>query len=194
MLEAAGPVVGGSTNTLPADADNPIGTSHTVTATVLTGPFPVDGESVVFTVTGANPTSGSAITNSAGVATFTYTGALPGNDTITAFPDLDGDGVQDADETAVDTATKEWINLPPVCSAVVLDITTLWPPNHKLRTITASGATDPDIGGAVTLVIDGITQDEPVNGARRRQHRTRCLPDGSSVAAGAHPKGARGSA
>jgi hypothetical protein len=208
LLEAAGPVVGGSTNTLvlriedlgdsildsavfldklrfvftggnctpgaqpvapvltltPEDADNPIGTSHTVTATVLTGPFPVDGESVVFTVTGANPTSGSAMTNSAGVATFTYTGTLPGNDTITAFLDLDGDGVQDPDETAMDTATKEWINLPPVCSAVVLDITTLWPPNHKLRTITASGATDPDIGGGVTLVIDGITQDEPVNG------------------------------
>jgi hypothetical protein len=43
-------------------------------------------------------------------------------------------------------------------------VTTLWPPNHKLRKITASGATDPDIGGTVTLVIDGIRQDEPVNG------------------------------
>jgi hypothetical protein len=208
LLEAAGPVVGGSTNTLvlriedlgdsildsavfldklrfvftddncepgaqqvepvltltPADADNPIGTAHTVTATVLTGPFPVDGEDVVFTVTGANPTSGSDVTDSAGVATFTYTGTVPGLDTITAFLDLDGDGVQDANETVMDTATKEWINLPPVCSAVVLDVTRLWPPNHKLRTITASGATDPDIGGTVTLVIDAITQDEPVNG------------------------------
>jgi hypothetical protein len=208
LLEAAGPVVGGSTNTLvlriedqgdsildsavfldklrfvftddncapgaqqvepvltltPEDADNPIGTSHTVTATVLTGPFPVDGEDVVFTVTGANPTSGSAVTDLAGVATFTYTGTNPGVDTITAFLDLDGDGVQDPDETAMDTATKEWINAPPECSAVVLDITTLWPPNHKLHTVTASGAVDPDIGGSVTLVIDAITQDEPVNG------------------------------
>ena len=208
LLEAAGPVVGGTMNTLvlriedlgdsildsavfldklrflftggkctpgaqqlapvltltPDDADNPIGTSHTVTATVLTGPFPVDGESVVFTVTGANPTSGSAVTNAAGEATFTYTGTVPGLDTITAFLDEDGDGVQDADETVMDTATKEWINAPPVCSNVVLDVTTLWPPNHKLRTITASGATDPDIGGTVTLVIDGITQDEPLNG------------------------------
>ena len=207
LLEAAGPVVGGSTNTLvlriqdlgdsildsavfldrlrfvftddncepgaqqveptltltPADADNPIGTSHTVTATALTGPFPIDGENVVFTVMGANPTSGSAVTNSAGVATFTYMGTVPGLDTITAFLDEDGDGVQDPDETAMDTATKEWINLPPVCSDVVLDVTSLWPPNHELRTITASGATDPDIGGTVTLVIDGITQDEPVN-------------------------------
>jgi hypothetical protein len=208
LLEAAGPVVGGSTNTLvlriedqgdsildsavfldklrfvftddncspgaqqiepiltltPEDADNPIGTSHTVTATVLTGPFPVDGEDVVFTVTGANPTSGSAVTDLAGVATFTYTGVNPGVDTITAFLDLDGDGVQDPDETAMDTATKEWINAPPECSAVVLDITTLWPPNHKLHTVTASGAVDPDIGGSVMLVIDAITQDEPLNG------------------------------
>jgi hypothetical protein len=208
LLEAAGPVVGGSANTLvlsiedqgdsildsavfldklrfvftddncepgaqqveeiltltPEDADNPIGTSHTVTATVLTGPFPVDGEDVVFTVTGANPTSGSAVTDLAGVATFTYTGTNPGVDTITAFLDLDGDGVQDPEETAMDTATKEWINAPPDCSEVVLDVTMLWPPNHKLRTVSASGAVDPDIGGTVTLVIDGITQDEPVNG------------------------------
>lgn len=208
LLEAAGPVVGGSVNTLvlriedqgdsildsavfldrlrfvftdgacvpgaqqvdpvltltPEDADNPIGTSHTVTATVLTGPFPEDGRDVVFTVTGANPTSGSAVTDIAGAATFTYTGTNPGVDTITAFLDEDGDGVQDADETVMDTATKEWINAPPDCSEVVLDVTELWPPNHKRHTITASGAVDPDIGGTVTLVIDGITQDEPVNG------------------------------
>lgn len=208
LLEAAGPVVGGSTNTLvlriedlgdsildsavfldqlrfvftggkcapgaqqidptltltPEDDDNPIGTSHTVTATLLTGPFPMDGENILFTVTGANPISGSAVTNSSGVATFTYTGTNPGVDTITAVFDEDGDGVRDANETIVDTATKEWINAPPDCSDVVLDVTTLWPPNHNLRKITASGATDPDIGGTVTLVIDGITQDEPVNG------------------------------
>ena len=208
LLEAAGPVVGGSTNTLvlhiedqgdsildsavfldrlrfvftggncepgaqqvepvltltPETAQNPIGTSHTVTATVLTGPFPEDGRDVVFTVTGVNPTSGTEVTDLAGVATFTYTGTQPGTDTITAFLDEDGDGIQDPDETVMDTATKEWINAPPDCSAVVLDTTSLWPPNHKLHTVTASGAVDPDIGGTVSLVIDGITQDEPVNG------------------------------
>jgi hypothetical protein len=208
LLEAAGPVVGGTTNTLvlhiedqgdsildsaafldklrfvftdgncepgaqqvdpvltltPDTAQNPIGTQHTVTATLLTGPFPMDGENVVFTVTGANPTSGTEVTDIAGVATFTYTGTQPGLDTITAFRDTDKDGIQDPDETAMDTATKEWINAPPDCSAVVLDTTSLWPPNHKLHTVTASGAVDPDIGGTVTLVIDGITQDEPVNG------------------------------
>jgi len=169
LLEAAGPVVGGTANTLvlhiedqgdsildsavfldrlrfvftggncepgaqqvedvltltPETAQNPIGTSHTVTATVLTGPFPDDGKDVVFTVTGANPTSGSAVTDTTGAAPFTYTGTQPGLDTITAFLDEDGDGVQDPDETVMDTATKEWINAPPDCSAVVVDATSL---------------------------------------------------------------------
>ena len=39
----------------------------------------------------------------------------------------------------------------------------LWPPNHKLKMITLTGATDPD-GNAVVLTITGVTQDEPVNG------------------------------
>ena len=56
----------------------------------------------------------------------------------------------------------------------------LWPPNHKLRTVTVSGATDPD-GDPVAITITGVTQDEPVNGkadwkhvtGRRRSGRTR---------------------
>jgi hypothetical protein len=53
---------------------------------------------------------------------------------------------------------------PFVGDAVLADITTLWPPNHKLWTITLSGATDSDIGDSAALVVDGITQDELVNG------------------------------
>jgi len=62
------------------------------------------------------------------------------------------------------SSTATWVNSPPDCSKVALDTTSPWPPNHKLHTITASGATDPDIGDHATLVIDGVTQDEPVNG------------------------------
>jgi chitinase len=39
----------------------------------------------------------------------------------------------------------------------------LEPPNHKLRLVRLAGATDPD-GDPVTLVVKGVTQDEPVNG------------------------------
>jgi hypothetical protein len=55
------------------------------------------------------------------------------------------------------------VNSPPSCANLALSLTTLWPPNHKLITVTASGATDPD-GDPVTLVIAGVTQDEPTNG------------------------------
>jgi hypothetical protein len=39
----------------------------------------------------------------------------------------------------------------------------LWPPNHKLRVVTISGASDPE-GDDLTTTVTGVTQDEPVNG------------------------------
>lgn len=50
-------------------------------------------------------------------------------------------------------------NAPPDCSGVRADPGVLWPPNNKLRTVTLSGATDPD-GDTVTLVVTRVTQDE----------------------------------
>jgi hypothetical protein len=63
----------------------------------------------------------------------------------------------------LDLVAVELINSPPVCGGVAPDRTSLWPPNHKLHTITLSGATDPD-GDPVAITITGVTQDEPVNG------------------------------
>jgi hypothetical protein len=85
--------------------------------------------------------------------TVNNTPPTPGTDNVTAT---------DGDLSASSSVT--WFDRPPNCSAVKLDTTTLWPPNHKLVTISASGATDPDVGDSATLVIDGITQDEPVTG------------------------------
>lgn len=45
---------------------------------------PITNAPVTFTVTGANPTSGSATTNSSGIATFSYSGTASGNDTVNA--------------------------------------------------------------------------------------------------------------
>ena len=50
----------------------------------------------------------------------------------------------------------------PDCSVATPSVDSLFPPNHKMNDITISGVTDPD-GDAVTLTIDGITQDEPTN-------------------------------
>jgi hypothetical protein len=63
----------------------------------------------------------------------------------------------------VDLVAVELINSPPVCDGVAPSRMSLWPPNHKLRRITVSGATDPD-GDPVAITIGSVTQDEPVNG------------------------------
>ena len=141
----------------PATASNPIGTSQLYTANVFDTLGPYVGDSVGFAVT-AGPDSGvtgSGTTDSSGAATFTLTNAppAPGLDTLVA-----SDGPLSA------TSTATWLNAPPDCSAVKLDTTSLRPPNHRLVTITASGATDSDIGDSATLVVTGVTQDEPVNG------------------------------
>ncbi|MFI7602985.1 hypothetical protein [Actinoplanes sp. NPDC049681] len=59
--------------------------------------------------------------------------------------------------------TNKKKNRPPVCTGVKASPGEIWPPNHKLVTVTLSGATDPD-GDATTLTITGVTQDEALNG------------------------------
>jgi hypothetical protein len=144
----------------PANAVNNVGTPHTVTATLTeTDGTPVAGEEVDFAVTGTHSDTGSATTNSAGEASFTYTGTAVGVDTITATYDVDDDGAFEA----IATAAKEWINNPPDCSGASADPDSLWPPNHRMVPITIGGVTDPD-GDPVAITIDGVTQDEPTNG------------------------------
>jgi len=63
-----------------------------------------------------------------------------------------------ANNTSTLTTT---LNHNPICT----DVTggpSLWPPNHKLRLITLTGAVDPD-GTPVTTTVTGVTQDEPLN-------------------------------
>jgi RHS repeat-associated protein len=67
----AGPNVTGATQTLDATLKTPSGT-------------PVGGAAILFTVSGPNATSGSGTTNASGVASFTYTGANSGTDTVQA--------------------------------------------------------------------------------------------------------------
>jgi hypothetical protein len=86
----------------PASAFNPIGTSHTVTAHVFDVLGPYVGDTVGFAVTGgptAVPSSGSAPTNSSGLAQFTFSNTPPnlGTNTITA-----------TDGSLTATATKTW--------------------------------------------------------------------------------------
>jgi hypothetical protein len=95
--------------TPPADV-NPVGTSHTVTATVedATGQ-PVEGVLVRFMVTGSVNATGECTTDSNGQCSFTYQGPpLPGADVITAYADTDEDETQDVGEPT-GAATKAWV-------------------------------------------------------------------------------------
>lgn len=106
ILLAGGAVTVSSNISLsPVTATNPVGTSHTVTATVVKGGTPEAGKTVTFSVS-AGPNAGatgSGVTNAAGQATFTYsdTGGA-GTDTIV------GSFIDDAGAKEVATASKTW--------------------------------------------------------------------------------------
>jgi len=61
----------------------------------------------------------------------------------------------------VQGTAAEVLNQPPDCSNAAPSETSLWPPNHKLRSITIEGVTDPD-GDAVTITATSVSQDEAV--------------------------------
>jgi hypothetical protein len=53
-------------------------------------------------------------------------------------------------------------NRPPDCSKSTPSVSMLWPPNNKFVPVNVLGVTDPD-GNPVSIKIDKIYQDEPVN-------------------------------
>lgn len=105
----------------PAAATKRKGTSHTLTATVKDQDgVAMQGETVTFTRTGANPGSASGTTNAAGQATHTYTGDNIGDDTVEAAV------VVIAPDEITDTATAHWIepttlDLTPATAGLVED-------------------------------------------------------------------------
>jgi YVTN family beta-propeller protein len=81
--------------------------------------------------------------------------------------------------SVIDTATRTVVNTlnlrlpwgiaiglanpPPDCSHATASPNLLWPPNHKFVSIQIAGIVNP-AGGAVTISVTGIFQDEPVSG------------------------------
>ena len=96
----------------PPTDTNPVGTQHTVTATVASSGSPLSGVVVSWSVTGANAGAtgtclpASCATGADGKVAFTYTGATAGDDTINASITVSGTLV-----TA--TAAKKWESGPP---------------------------------------------------------------------------------
>jgi len=94
----------------PSTATNPLATQHCVTATVTdTFGSTVAGVTVQFVVSGSVALAGSAATDASGQAPFCYMGpSQAGSDTIAAFADTNGNGLQDSGEPG-GTATKTWV-------------------------------------------------------------------------------------
>jgi hypothetical protein len=121
----------------PPTATNPVGTSHTVTATV-TNPdgSPAAGVHVDFVVTGANAGAtgvcnpASCNTNAAGQVTFTYTGTNPGDDTINASITVSG-------STQTATAAKTWTAPTGEVITCVLFATNPGPPKQIVIAVQA---------------------------------------------------------
>ncbi len=88
----------------PPSESAPQGATRSVTATALDASGqPIPGARIDFRVTGANAVSGFAFTNQLGQAVYSYTGAVAGNDTITASI-----GNKSA------TASKTWTSVIPI--------------------------------------------------------------------------------
>ena len=117
----------------PGDTSAPAGSPVTETATVQDeyGNAVADGTTVDFTVTGANPTSGSATTVN-GQASFTYTGAVTGPDTLTAT-------AEDGSDPST-SATITWTE-PTSSSRAALAILNFFPTGVQANVSTLFGNT-----------------------------------------------------
>lgn len=168
----------------PPSAENEIGQNHTVTAALadlLGNPQP--GVAVTFSIV-SGPNAGASgtcsanadcTTDASGQVSFTYAGqGGVGTDQIQAsFTDQTGTVIYSQ------MASKDWVlppNVPPDCSDAAPSVTTIWPPNNKFVPIQVLGVTDPD-GDPVSIVIDSIWQDEPVD----TFGDGRFVPDGQGV-------------
>src|SRR5438067_4494983 len=107
----------------PKTAENPVGATHTLTATVTDAGTPVEGVLVGFSgnlnldfFVGRCQESifGNrfVVSDKNGTANGTYGGVVAGTETITAFADTNKDGALDNGEPS-DTATKTWTETPP---------------------------------------------------------------------------------
>jgi hypothetical protein len=90
-------------------------TGDTATLTASAGDLngnPTPGKTINYTVSGANTFSGTAKTGSDNKASISYIGGVPGDDTVTAFIDLNGNNTRDDNESQA-TATVHWDGPPP---------------------------------------------------------------------------------
>lgn len=150
----------------PATATNPVGTQHTVTATLTNNGSPVNAAPLSFTVDGVNPTTGSGTTNASGQTTFAYTGNNPGDDTI--------------------TACYEQTDTPP-CEALASATKTWTPPDTGGPTVTESS--EPPTVTAGNNVLQTFTVTNTSEGTLTNVSLAATFPPGSTVVSSSPEQG-----
>jgi hypothetical protein len=96
-----------------------------------------------------------------------------------------------ASEPVLTTVTVLDVNHPVACGAAVAKPNILWPPDHKLVPVAIKGVMDPD-NDPVTIVITGVTQDEPVTGPWKHGARPDAVIRGDTVLLRAETSGLNG--
>jgi hypothetical protein len=96
----------------PAVQTHTVGDTATVTVTAKsTAGTPYANRPVVYSIAGANPKSGSVLTDASGVSTIRYVGTAAGSDTLQMFLDLAGSGIQTLRDPS-STAQVGWVASP----------------------------------------------------------------------------------
>ena len=123
----------------PSTAEKSVGSSVTLTATVIQCGAAKAGVPVTFNVAGVNPQSGSATTNGEGQATFTYTGNNAGTDhTVASYETTAKQTVTSNEATTIWTAAAK-TETKPTQAAGVLPAKVSVPPKGTARAASIRG-------------------------------------------------------
>lgn len=145
----------------PEHAVNQVGGTHTVTADLTNAETdaPVSGAPVIFDVTGANPTTGTVITDASGRASFSYAGKNPGEDVITACYDINKNGVCNPPDEETVSVLKYWDpGPPPDLSLTPATATNDVGVTHTVTAHLTTGAGTPISGGHLLFTVTGVNE------------------------------------
>ena len=130
----------------PPEAENPVGTSHTVTATYVINGIPQEGVEVTFTVISGPNTgkTGTATTDVDGKASWTYTddSATPGDNEDTIEASVDGGAV------VSNSVTKTW-RFPELLLEPPEDTNPMRTSHTVTATLTDTETGDPVVGATI---------------------------------------------
>jgi hypothetical protein len=143
----------------PATATSVAGTAQAVTAAVSRGGGAVTTGNVLFTVAGANPTTGTVPVSGAGQAVFGYTGVNPGTDNISACYDRNGNSSCDPGEAA--GAVTRTLTAANTLSCNGLPATVV----SNASTVNGTAGVDVIVGGPASQVIYGNGGNDVICGA-----------------------------